>query len=54
MQILVTPKRRYGRTDYVPACELSWLLCKLAGQSVLTVANLELVKAHGVEVVEQP
>jgi len=54
MQILVTPKHRYGRTDYVPACELSRLLCAVSGQTVLTLANLALVKAHGVEVVEQP
>lgn len=52
--ITITERNVYGETKFYPACDMSRLLCDVAGTKQVTPAMISRVKANGFRVVVAP
>lgn len=53
-QITITERNVYGETKYYPACDMSRLLCEVAGTKQVTRAMIATCKSNGFRVVVAP
>lgn len=52
--ISITERNVYGETKFYPACDMSRLLCDVAGTKQVTASMIACVKANGFRVIVAP
>lgn len=53
-QITVTERNVYGNLCIYPACEMSKMLCEIAGTKQVTAAMIRTLKGNSFRIVVQP
>ncbi|HMY90874.1 MAG TPA: hypothetical protein PLM85_09520 [Nitrosomonas sp.] len=54
LDLIVTAKTVYGKTNYYPANANAQVFCKLLGQGTLTKQNLTILKEIANVIIESP